>query len=137
MTEANWGERKQHYIHFEAGGKTEGMDVAPYIRNGRTYLPVRYLAYACGVVPEDIAWDGITRTVILKKGPTTLRLTVGSQDLTVEQSSAAGEVLKTIRSMDVAPEIKNDRVMLFARYVAEGFGFQVQWVPDTKAVVIL
>ncbi len=38
-------------------GGEQQMDVAPYIDNGRTYLPVRYAAEACGVAPGAITWN--------------------------------------------------------------------------------
>ena len=38
--------------------------------------------------------------------------------------------------MDVAAYVKNGRVMLPLRYVAEALGLQVSWVPETKTVII-
>ncbi|NLG32310.1 MAG: copper amine oxidase N-terminal domain-containing protein, partial [Syntrophomonadaceae bacterium] len=40
------------------------------------------------------------------------------------------------QTMDVAPEIVNNRTMLPARYVAEGLGYTVGWDPGTKTVLI-
>jgi len=37
------------------------MDVAPFISNGRTFVPVRFLGYALGVPNEQIEWDGVTK----------------------------------------------------------------------------
>ena len=39
--------------------------------------------------------------------------------------------------MDVVPEIRNNRVCLPARYVAEGFGYEVKWDEREKAVVVV
>ena len=38
------------------------MDVTPMIKDGRTYLPARYVAEAFGC---QVAWDGTTQTVII------------------------------------------------------------------------
>lgn len=38
------------------------MDCAPYIKNGRTYVPVRFFAVAFGY---EVGWDGEYRTAIL------------------------------------------------------------------------
>ena len=38
------------------------MDVASYVKNGATYVPVRFMAQAMGCL---VGWDGETRTVIL------------------------------------------------------------------------
>ena len=42
----------------------------------------------------------------------------------------------TTHQMDVAAYVKNGRVMLPLRYVAEALGLQVSWVPETKTVII-
>ena len=42
----------------------------------------------------------------------------------------------TKHQMDVAAYVKNGRVMLPLRYVAEALGLQVSWVPETKTVII-
>ena len=42
----------------------------------------------------------------------------------------------TKHQMDVAAYVKNGRVMLPLRYVAEALGLQVSWVPQTKTVII-
>ena len=42
----------------------------------------------------------------------------------------------TTHQMDVAAYVKNGRVMLPLRYVAEALGLQISWVPQTKTVII-
>lgn len=48
-----------------AGGeaRTSVIDAAPYIKEGRTYVPVRFFAEELGL---DVQWDDATRTVILR-----------------------------------------------------------------------
>ena len=96
---------------YTAGGVTKVMDAAPYIKDSRTYVPVRFLALALGVAEEDIAFEN--GVVTLTKGDTVLKLTIGSKEL---------DKNGTMTTMDVAPEVVNGRTMLPARFVAEGFG---------------
>ncbi|MDO7786843.1 copper amine oxidase N-terminal domain-containing protein [Desulforamulus aquiferis] len=96
---------------YTAGGVTKVMDAAPYIKDGRTYVPVRYMALAMGVNESDIAFEN--GVVTLVKGDTTLQLTIGSKSLVSNDSTI---------EMDVAPEITDGRTMLPARFVAEAFG---------------
>ena len=42
----------------------------------------------------------------------------------------------TVHQMDTPAYVKNGRVMLPLRYVAEALGLQVSWVPETKTVII-
>lgn len=103
------------------------MDVAPYIKNDRTYVPVRYLAYSLGVTEEGITWDGEAKQVGITKDETDIALTIGSNIMTVNQAPV---------QMDVAPEIKDGRTMLPARWVAEALGAEVDWDENTKQAII-
>jgi hypothetical protein len=54
------------------------MDVAPYIKAGRTYLPVRYVAYSLGIDDEHIQWDNETRKVTLTLGHVIVQIQIDS-----------------------------------------------------------
>jgi hypothetical protein len=112
---------------YQLNGVAKVMDVAPYIKSGRTYVPVRYLAYALGVAEADVVWDEASQKVTLTKGDNVVELTIGNTSITVNGEAQA---------MDVAPEITNGRTMLPARYVAEGLGYVVGWDPGTRTVLI-
>ncbi|MDI6632174.1 MAG: stalk domain-containing protein [Bacillota bacterium] len=118
---------------YTAGGKTYPMDVAPYVKNDRTYLSIRYLANALGVRDQDITWNPKTKTAILKKGNITLYFMVGSREMMRTDASTSS---KNFIQMDVAPEIRNSRLCLPARYVAEGFGYQVKWEANTQNIIV-
>ncbi len=109
---------------MNVNGSATAMDVAPYIKSGRTFVPVRYLGDALGAVTS---WDEANRSITLNKGSQTMILRNGDHKLFVD-----GLVVV----MDVAPEIFNGRTMLPARYVAEGFGYQVSWDADLKQVLV-
>ncbi|NLY36869.1 MAG: copper amine oxidase N-terminal domain-containing protein [Tissierellia bacterium] len=109
---------------YTVNGLMKVMDVAPYIKNDRTYVPMRYLGEALGA---EVVWDDAARTVTLTKDDTTVVFTIGSTSYTVN-----GEA----KTADVAPEIANDRTMLPARYVAEAFDAQVGWDAGTRTVLI-
>lgn len=103
------------------------MDVAPYIKEDRTYVPVRYLAYSLGVAEEGVTWDGAARRVGISKGDTDIALIIGSPVMQVNKSSVR---------MDVSPEITNNRTFLPARWVAEALGAEVEWDDTTKQAII-
>lgn len=109
---------------YVVNGVSKVMDVAPYIKNSRTYVPMRYLGEALGA---EVVWDATAQTVTLTKGATVVVFTIGSTSYTVN-----GEA----KTADVAPEIVNDRTMLPARFVAEAFGATVGWDAATGTVLI-
>lgn len=53
--------------YYEINGVRQNMDVAPYIKNGRTLLPLRYVGYALGLQDKDIEWNGVVKQASLKR----------------------------------------------------------------------
>lgn len=88
-------------------------DAAPYIANDRTYVPFRALGEALGA---EVVWDNDARTVTYTLGKTEVVMTIGEKTYTVN-----GEE----KTMDVAPEITNDRTYVPVRFVGEALGFKV------------
>ena len=112
---------------FSMDGSEQSMDVAPYIDNGRTYLPVRYAAESVGVTPGDITWNQATSQVIITSGGRSIVLTVGSKILTLNGVAIP---------MDAAPEIAGGRVMLPVRFLAQALGVDITWDAIDKTVTI-
>ena len=96
------------------------IDVAPFIRDNRTFVPFRALVEAFGA---EVAYDEATSTVTTKLDGKTVVLTVGSTVLTVNDETV---------TMDVAPYIVNDRVVVPVRFVGEAFGFTVEATQDAE-----
>jgi hypothetical protein len=115
---------------YFVNGQTPGlkMDARPFIQEDRTFVPVRYLAYALGVTPENIGWDGVREKVGLKLEGNSVEMTVG-----VKQIIANGQS----RTIDVAPVLRESegRTYLPARHIAEGLGFEVDWDGKNSAVI--
>ena len=101
------------------------MDVVPYVKDGRTYLPVRYVGYALGVAAENILWDGKTATLI--KGDKVVQVTAGSKVMVVNGASI---------NLDAAPELKDGRTMLPFRWIAWAFGASVNWDGASQTVTM-
>lgn len=112
---------------YTLNGVTTTMDAASYIKNGRTYVPVRYLAYSLEIDEGGIGWDSGTQTVTLTKEDKMVTLTIGSKTRKINDVSD---------TMDVAPEISNGRTMLPARWVAEAFDATVGWDSGLRTVTI-
>lgn len=110
---------------YTVNGVENTMDVAPYISNGRTYMPIRYIANAMGISDSNILWDAATQTVTLMKGDKVVQMKIGSTNIVINGAAV---------TMDAAPEITNSRTMLPARYVAQAFGATVTWDETTQTV---
>jgi len=116
-------------------GKIDGvtMDAKPFIQDGRTFVPVRFLSNALGVQDKNIHWDGSVQKVTLMAW-NRVEMAVGSPAIAVTIAGAGRPDLKII---DVAPMLKSEegRTYLPARYIAEGLGYEVSWDEATETVL--
>jgi hypothetical protein len=113
---------------YTLNGQTVSMPVAPYVKNGRTYLPLRFCGNAIGISDANIWWDSATKTATLKKDNTVVQVKLGSQALYVNGVQ--------VTTMDVAPEVKDGYTMLPIRPVLEALGAKVTFDAATQAVSI-
>ena len=102
-----------------------GRGTVPVILNDRTILPVRTVVEALGGLVE---WDDGTSTATITYEDHTINLTIDSTTAYLD-----GEIV----ILDVAPIIINDRTYLPIRFIAEGFGWDVNWNESTQEVTIV
>ncbi len=100
------------------------FDVPPQIISDRTFVPLRVIFEAMGA---EVSWDGEARKVSAVKDDTTVEMTIDSTVMTVN----AQEI-----TLDVPPQIVDDRTLVPARAVAESFGADVAWDGETRTVTI-
>ncbi|MCX6098148.1 MAG: stalk domain-containing protein [Caldiserica bacterium] len=105
------------------------LDAAPIIQNGRTLLPVRYVAEPLGAT---VTWTAGTRTVTIQRSDLTLVLVVGRATVVVN----GGSIPIDPADVRVVPIILQGRTMLPARFVAEQLGCAVSYDPTTRVVTI-
>lgn len=98
-------------------------NVAPFVVNGRTLLPIRFVSEALGA---KVNWNDSTRTVTVVKGSDTIELVIGSNIMKKNGSEI---------QIDVPAAIYYDRTMLPLRAVAEALGKKVFW-DDMGFIVI-
>jgi hypothetical protein len=110
------------------GDQTIAMDVAPYIENNNTMVPVRYVASALGLASDGVIWDSKTRTVTIKTGDRTAVLTVGSAEFSLND---------TVVSIPTAPTLRDNRAFLPFRVLGEQvLGVNVRWDNATKTAIL-
>ncbi len=121
-------------IMTDINGNTETitLDVAPYIDNGRTMIPLRGLLEAMGA---SIEWQGDTRTIVVTKEKNVITLQIVN-NLVYVYKYFSGEY-KTIRyTLDVPPKIKDSRTFIPIRFVSEHLGYTVSWNGETQEITI-
>jgi hypothetical protein len=111
-------------IDLADNGGNQNMDVPPVIVDGRTLMPVRFMAYALGA---DVGWNEATREV---------SLTLNGQTLTFPVDGTITPALAAL-GMDVPPMIIDGRTMVPLRFISEFFGAIVTWDDATRTIEII
>ncbi|HDL50413.1 MAG TPA: copper amine oxidase N-terminal domain-containing protein [Firmicutes bacterium] len=106
------------------------MDVPPTIVEGRTLLPIRWVAEPLGA---EVGWDGKERKVTVSLNDTTIELWIG------KPLARVNGIEKPIdpNNPKVVPMIINGRTILPVRFVAENLGADILWDGATKTVTII
>ena len=112
------------------------MDVTPVLQNGRTMLPLRYVAEA---LQADVKWDAKTRTATFTKDGLTASIQIDSDEIVLSNG-------KTVK-MDSKPLNINDRILVSVTNVANVFGLtngntkdkadqDIEWEQQDKSATI-
>ncbi len=109
---------------YTVDGESHTMDAGPFIDNGRTMVPLRFLAEAFGLEADWGPQGDSTRWVTLTNEEMLIELEIGSTEIRVTEDG----VTRTEMS-DVAAQIRNDRTYLPLRSVGEIFGAEFDWGP--------
>ncbi len=112
---------------YTVNGAVYNMDATPFIKDGRAFLPLRYIANAAGIADSNITWDPTAQEVTISKGQDVIQVTIGSTTMLIN-----GKAI----TMDVAPEIDNGRTCLPVAWVAKALGVNIAWDGTTQTVTI-
>jgi len=115
--------------YIKINGIQMKMDTAPILINGRTFVPIRYIAEPLGA---QVIWKEQTKSVILVFKDKVIELFIGNP-----LASINGESVPIDKdNPQVAPFIKDGRTMLPLRFVLENFGATVSWDSTQKKITI-
>jgi len=113
---------------MKVNGVDVEMDVAPYLKNSRTYVSARFCANALGIDNNNIMWDGATKTATIIAGAKVIQLKVGSTVMVINGANI---------QMDTAPElVPPGRVMLPIGWLAWALGAETSWDNETQTATL-
>jgi hypothetical protein len=112
---------------YTVNGTVYNIDVTPFIKDSRAFLPLRYIANALGVSDSNIIYDPTTQKVTIIKGSETVQLTIGSTAMLINGA---------LITMDTAPEISDGRTCLPVAWVAQALSANIAWDATAQTVTI-
>lgn len=110
-------------ISVTINGVPVAVEPAPFVENGRTYVPVRSVLEAYGV--DSIGWE--SPNVLITRGTIKLQIPVGQNCIIKNEVNIP---------TDAAAMIKDGRTCLPIRAVIEALGGTVGWDANTRTVLI-
>lgn len=104
------------------------LDVAPFIKNSNTMIPLRGLLEAMGA---SIEWNGDNQSIKITKESITIDMQI--RNILVYVTNVKGTVRYSFRT---APIIKDGRTFIPLRFISENLGYEVAWDGDTRTITI-
>jgi uncharacterized lipoprotein YddW (UPF0748 family) len=120
-------ETSKRPISITLDGYQIKSDVPPYIipKVNVTMVPIAVISQGLGAFVD---WNQAERTVSIYRDGTSMSLTNGKKTALVGDSNV---------SLDASVDIKNGRVMVPIRFVAENLGLQVIWNQTEQSISLL
>lgn len=103
------------------------LDAPPFIQNGRTLVPLRFISEALGA---QVSWNPYTQQITIRGDWTEIVLTVGSNIALVNGEPVEIDAPVILKG---APEW---RTYVPFRFICEALGAEVTWDPVTRTVRI-
>ncbi len=117
-----------YIISYNGERELKEMDLAPFIEEYRTMVPIRFIAEGLGA---DIGWNGEEKKVIIDYKDKEIDFYIGNKSYTITSNGAT-----ETKQLDIAPEIVNGRTVIPLRAAAEAMGAKLTWNSDILMVVI-
>ncbi|MCL2235202.1 MAG: N-acetylmuramoyl-L-alanine amidase family protein [Defluviitaleaceae bacterium] len=106
------------------GNALPEFDMPSFIVENRTFVPVRHVFEA---MDADVDFQPEQQRITIAHNQSTIIMHVGDNQFRHDN---------TMLTMDVAPQIINDRTMVPVSFVAAAIGFDVGWDNDTSTVFL-
>jgi len=114
--------------------QSKKMDASPYIKQGRTMVPLYIFSEALELSNKFIS---ASQEIVISNPSKTLKLKIGSLDVWITTYiQEIGQVGDILIHLDSVPEIKNKRTFVPIRFISEQFGFAVSWNSKDSSIVL-
>lgn len=118
-------EKPSPYVKVWVENNDIQFDIKPYIdENNRTLIPIRFVSEALGA---NVTWNQEKQEVTIKDNGKTIKLVIGSNELSVDGIK---------QKMDTKAIINSGRTFVPVRFVSEALGAIVAWDQEYYIVKI-
>lgn len=113
-----------HVVPMINGVPQAPLEAAPFLMNGRTMVPIRFISESMGA---RIEYEVTTRTITINYEETIIIMQYNHPEATINGKTVIMDAPYTIRSA---------RSFVPIRFIAEAFGAKVEWIPQKREIKI-
>ncbi|UPK43902.1 leucine-rich repeat domain-containing protein [Paenibacillus pabuli] len=106
------------------GDQTYALEAAPFIDEGRTYVPLRFVSEQLNA---SVNWNPDTQEVQIAQNGTVVRWTVGNKQVIVDDTLAIN---------DAPLLMKDGKAFVPVRFISEQFNTTVVYIGSSKTILI-
>lgn len=107
-------------VVYVDGVPQEALAVAPYIKEGRTMLPIRIIVESLGATVDYVAK---TKEIVIRLGNQVVSMKIGSKEAWIGSTKT---------KLDAAPEALQGVTFVPLRLITDAFGLEVEWISSTR-----
>lgn len=106
------------------GDRAYALDAAPFIDEGRTYVPLRFVSEQLNA---RVNWNSGTREAVITQNDKTIRWSVGNKQVVVNDTLAIN---------DAPLLMKDGKAFVPVRFISEQFNTSVGYIGSSKTILI-
>lgn len=106
------------------GDRAYALDAAPFIDEGRTYVPLRFVSEQ---LKASVNWNSGTREAVITQNDKTIRWSVGNKQVVVNDELAINDAPLLMR---------NGKAFVPVRFISEQFNTTVAYIGNSKTTLI-
>ncbi|MBE0448096.1 MAG: DcrB-related protein [Actinobacteria bacterium] len=114
---------------YYVNGSQKTLDVAPFIRENRTHLPIRFVAESLGAT---VSWDQLKKEVTIDFAGTVIKLWIGQTSAQVNGVNVPIDA----SNPRVVPIIVQSRTFIPIRFVLEALNSEVTWDSSDYSITV-
>ena len=131
------GQSKTYVNGEETVVDTTNSNVAPFIKDGRTLVPIRFISESLG---NKVDYDSLSKTVSIFSGQDTIEFKIDSKIMNISHKTFDNKLQEEViadidTELDVPAQIANDRTFIPLRALVEALGKEIFW--DDRGLIVI
>lgn len=122
-------------IGANINGEYYELDIAPYVSNENTMIPLRFLANALNIPDENIGFDNNSKivSIIQNYSNTEIQFQINNGTIITNYD---GFIVERVMDNYAKAEIVDSRTFVPLREIANAFNLGIDWNPDNKLITL-